>query len=469
MFDELLAIGEAAKRLGVSQDTLRNWEEQGKLVPERTAGGHRRYRLSDLRLVKAKEVNREAYAAEFQRLLDDPSSPPKLKHLIRTHLQSFDDTLNSLINDIEQAQEAARREISVARILPLGIAPIDSALGGGVRNGWLGLITGPACSFKSTLAQQVAVNLATAGRRVILFSLEMTRAAGLERLVAQAAGTPITDAAAALSDSAVQETMTALEQNLLVLENPADPDDEERSLLTVNWIRAIVQAAIVERFDGQPVDLVVIDGLQHLHPDYPTRADHGAIVVEELFSSTKALDCATIVTSSFKKPSRSFPEGSHAALDFCDFVLTLDRDGLQVGVNLWKNRYGPNVGAWMINDNQQLRLRADYAYVSPADKHFEQLCSILARAAELNRSGETENARVLLSSALSQVGPLVPEKFRTLEHGDKLVRESFKRGHDNPLTLPRRTADSPDFYPEWRWDELDREYRIVDGDDVASA
>lgn len=42
-------IGETAIALGVSPDTLRRWEVSGKLVPERTAGGHRRYDLAQLK------------------------------------------------------------------------------------------------------------------------------------------------------------------------------------------------------------------------------------------------------------------------------------------------------------------------------------------------------------------------------------------------------------------------------------
>ena len=38
---ELLAIGDAAKYLGVSIDTLRRWEKKGKVVPLRSPGGHR--------------------------------------------------------------------------------------------------------------------------------------------------------------------------------------------------------------------------------------------------------------------------------------------------------------------------------------------------------------------------------------------------------------------------------------------
>lgn len=40
---ELLTIGEAARRLGVSIGTLRRWEAQGKISARRTLGGQRRY------------------------------------------------------------------------------------------------------------------------------------------------------------------------------------------------------------------------------------------------------------------------------------------------------------------------------------------------------------------------------------------------------------------------------------------
>ena len=38
-------IGKIAKEVGVTVDTLRNWDKAGKIVSERTKGGHRRYDL----------------------------------------------------------------------------------------------------------------------------------------------------------------------------------------------------------------------------------------------------------------------------------------------------------------------------------------------------------------------------------------------------------------------------------------
>ena len=47
--NRLSSIGEAAQALGVSITTLRRWESQGQLIPERTASGHRRYNLAHIK------------------------------------------------------------------------------------------------------------------------------------------------------------------------------------------------------------------------------------------------------------------------------------------------------------------------------------------------------------------------------------------------------------------------------------
>jgi excisionase family DNA binding protein len=47
--DRYVSIGEASEALGVSITTLRRWEAEGKLIPERTAGRQRRYELAKLK------------------------------------------------------------------------------------------------------------------------------------------------------------------------------------------------------------------------------------------------------------------------------------------------------------------------------------------------------------------------------------------------------------------------------------
>ena len=58
---KLLSIGKTANILGVHIDTLREWDRDEKLVPVKTPGGHRRYRLEDI----------EAFCGEVAEKKDD--------------------------------------------------------------------------------------------------------------------------------------------------------------------------------------------------------------------------------------------------------------------------------------------------------------------------------------------------------------------------------------------------------------
>lgn len=46
--DELLTPGEVAKLFGVDPKTVTRWASAGKLTPQRTLGGHRRYRSTEV-------------------------------------------------------------------------------------------------------------------------------------------------------------------------------------------------------------------------------------------------------------------------------------------------------------------------------------------------------------------------------------------------------------------------------------
>ena len=49
--NELLPIGQIAKRTGIAVSALRFYEESGLLQPQRNSSGHRRYRRADIRRV----------------------------------------------------------------------------------------------------------------------------------------------------------------------------------------------------------------------------------------------------------------------------------------------------------------------------------------------------------------------------------------------------------------------------------
>lgn len=50
--NKLIPVGQASRMLGVTVQTMRNWEKQGKLIPdEYTKGGQRRYRVESLKRI----------------------------------------------------------------------------------------------------------------------------------------------------------------------------------------------------------------------------------------------------------------------------------------------------------------------------------------------------------------------------------------------------------------------------------
>jgi putative resolvase len=58
----MLSITEASELLGVTPKTLREWEKEGKILPVRTEGGHRRYEVKDLIGSKKEKSLTVAYA-----------------------------------------------------------------------------------------------------------------------------------------------------------------------------------------------------------------------------------------------------------------------------------------------------------------------------------------------------------------------------------------------------------------------
>lgn len=78
----LLTIDQAAERLGVSKQTLRNWEKDGNILCQRTAGGHRRYREDHVNELRRKQ-------AASMELIIPGITPAKLRALGEILIASF--------------------------------------------------------------------------------------------------------------------------------------------------------------------------------------------------------------------------------------------------------------------------------------------------------------------------------------------------------------------------------------------
>ena len=59
--EKLINIRKAASLLGVHVRTLMNWDRNKKLVSIRTAGGHRRYKLSEIEKIANEGFYYEKY------------------------------------------------------------------------------------------------------------------------------------------------------------------------------------------------------------------------------------------------------------------------------------------------------------------------------------------------------------------------------------------------------------------------
>lgn len=99
--DKLITIHEAAEILGVSNTTLRRWEASGKLVPERTAGNQRRYRLSQTNpaLVRNAEADRKTIAYARVSSHDQKADLERQKQVLELYCATQGWTFN-LISDL---------------------------------------------------------------------------------------------------------------------------------------------------------------------------------------------------------------------------------------------------------------------------------------------------------------------------------------------------------------------------------
>ena len=81
--EELISIDSAAKLLGISSQTLRNWEEQGKITPQYTSKGHRRYTRSQIMEIRKQQMHQSE-------LLLPGITPSFLIQMVQEFVQSFD-------------------------------------------------------------------------------------------------------------------------------------------------------------------------------------------------------------------------------------------------------------------------------------------------------------------------------------------------------------------------------------------
>lgn len=95
-------------------------------------------------------------------------------------------TIADVLAETDEAVRAGRSAGPAP--VPTGFTPLDGYLGGGLRPGELTLLGGPQGLGKTTFAMQLARNVASSGRDVVVFSFEHDETTLLARLVSLEAG-----------------------------------------------------------------------------------------------------------------------------------------------------------------------------------------------------------------------------------------------------------------------------------------
>lgn len=170
---------------------------------------------------------------------------------------------------IKLAQTTAR--------LPTGIKPLDTALGGGLLRGSLGIVMGPAGRGKSIFLSHVAANTLRLRKTVLLATLELGEHIQLARIMANLTGVPTEAILDGTMYDDAKRKLSALKLGHLVIKY------FEPLITTVDDINIWVER--YERTNGKEPPVLVVDygdriGATRAKKEYDT----GLIVFEGLRS-----------------------------------------------------------------------------------------------------------------------------------------------------------------------------------------
>ncbi len=136
MDDEWLSLSAASELIGVHPATLRAWANQGRVTSQRTAGGHRRFRKSDLTRWSTRQrpvapgIDMLIHSALGRvRLTMDGAEMPWLDRLDTAHRAAHRDLGRRLMIDLAAALNESAGSDSAARALGVDYAHLSQQQG----------------------------------------------------------------------------------------------------------------------------------------------------------------------------------------------------------------------------------------------------------------------------------------------------------------------------------------------------
>lgn len=276
------------------------------------------------------------------------------------HLRNANEVADAVVSE---ALLVAKGQAKSA-VLQTGIGALDERVF--LRHGKLVVLGGTAGTGKTSLALQIADQVATAGGRVLFASLEMSAEEITERLLSARTGIPVHELERGMLTDEKQHRL-----NAAALEVPASLFIEDAPGTNPLDIRA--QARQIQLRGG--LDLVVVDYLQRLTPTSRGRSREQEVseMSRELKLVARSLGVPVLVLSQLsrahekegRKPQRHDFRESGAIEQDADVVIALWRDsededgqvvrGTMTEVLILKQRQGPEGVAFLDFDPVRFR------------------------------------------------------------------------------------------------------------------
>lgn len=254
------------------------------------------------------------------------------------------------ITTVQAAVSDVCHQTKSAETIKTGILWLDGILN--IRRGQLGIIAGRPGEGKSSLATQIAIELATQAE-VLFCSLEMTPQEIAERIIAQTTGMNLSRITCGLMDD--QDKREAIEA-------VKNHDLNFCRAKTVEELRAIASARLAH---GR-IKMIVVDYLQLLRAigKVNSRNDEITQVSQGLKALAMDLDIPIIALSQFSREATKETPQLHHLRDSgsieqdANWVMFVyqDRDGRHVRIA--KNRSGPCESLEVIFDGARTKFRA---------------------------------------------------------------------------------------------------------------
>jgi replicative DNA helicase len=254
--------------------------------------------------------------------------------------------------------------------LPSGLEALDAALGDGLRRRTLTVIAGRPSMGKSALATQIGLHAATSGRRVLLFSLEMSAKALVTRMIATEAGLePVLLRRAKLNLT----DWPRIRRDLMKWSEAEFYVDDDAALTS-----ARAAAVVREVKTRHGLDLIIVDYLQRMADVMRSNENRNQLLgqITRAFAILgRQLDCAVILVSQLnrkpesaanRRPSLSDLRDSGEIEADADNVLLLyrrsyyDREADQHEAELIvaKQREGPTLSVPLYWEAERVRFRS---------------------------------------------------------------------------------------------------------------